>query len=206
MLAHGLSSTPRAQPLYSHLAGWVLAYSPLAAAGGPLWYRLWGIMDFLRGLLHRDRATGQAARFVVVGVLNTVVDLGVLYLLMRIPGVPKAGEHGFTYYSTAAKSFSYALGICNSFLWNKYWTFSAGKSQKGWREFGMFVLVNLPPLVVNVVVFGLLGLWTHSGSALAQLGKAFIAAVVAVIWNFLGSRYFAFRHTALKEKSEREQQ
>jgi putative flippase GtrA len=155
-------------------------------------------MEPLRTLLHRDRVIGQAARFVVVGLLNTVVDLGVLYLLMHIPGVPTSGENGFVYYSTAAKGFSYILGICNSFLWNKYWTFNAGKSAKGWREFGMFVLVNIPPLVVNVVVFGLLGLWSHSGSDLAQEGKAFIAAVVAVIWNFLGSRYFAFRHTALK--------
>ena len=28
--------------------------------------------------------------------------------------------------------------------------------------------------------------------------KAFAAAVVSVAWNFLGSRYFAFRHTAVK--------
>jgi putative flippase GtrA len=155
-------------------------------------------MEFVRRLLHRDRATGQAARFVVVGGLNTLVDLGVFYLLLRIPGVPVSGEHAFVYYSTAAKGFSYVMGICNSFLWNKYWTFSAAKSQRGWREFGIFFLVNLPPLIINVFVFRLLGLWIHSGSHLVQLGKAFAAAVVTVVWNFLGSRYFAFRHTAVK--------
>lgn len=156
----------------------------------------------MRTLLHRDRATGQAARFVVVGVLNTVVDLGVFYLLMHIPGAPASGAHGFTYYSTGVKAASYILGIGNSFLWNKYWTFCAGKSARGWREFGRFFLVNIPPLVVNVLVFGLLGLWIHSGSHLVQLGKAFAAAVVAVIWNFVGSRYFAFRHTALKQTAK----
>ena len=72
------------------------------------------------------------------------------------------------------------------------------KSAKGRREYGIFLLVNLPPLLINIVVFGLLGLWIHSGSRLVQLGKAFAAAVVAVVWNFLGSRYFAFRHTAVK--------
>ena len=153
-------------------------------------------MGSLRGLLHRDRATGQAARFVVVGALNTVVDLGAFTLLGRIPGMPEV----------AAKAVSYALGICNSFFWNKYWTFNAAKSQRGWREFGLFSLVNLPPLFVNVVVFTVLGIWIGSGSRWVQLGKAFGAAVVAVIWNFLGSRYFAFRHTALKQKSEGEQQ
>jgi putative flippase GtrA len=160
-------------------------------------------MELIRRLLHRDRMTGQAARFIVVGGLNTLVDLGVFYVLLRIPGVPIAGEEGFVYYSTAAKGFSYVMGICNSFMWNKYWTFNAAKSQRGWREFGIFFLVNLPPLLVNVFVFRLLGLWIHSGSDLVQLGKGFAAAVVAVVWNFLGSRYFAFRHTAVKGAAKR---
>ena len=140
-------------------------------------------------LVSRDRASGQALRFLVVGVTNTVVDLGAFYLLTLIPGVP----------DMVAKTISYLLGIINSFVWNKYWTFNAKGSGRGWREFGLFFLVNLPPLIVNIVVFALLGLWTTSGSLIAREGKAFIAAIVAVVWNFLGSRYLAFRHTALKK-------
>ncbi len=89
-----------------------------------------GNHGILRRLLHRDRMTGQLARFAVVGVLNSIVDLGAFYLFMHIPGVPAPGEEGFTYYSTAAKGVSYVLGICNSFFWNKYWTFSAGGSAR----------------------------------------------------------------------------
>ena len=128
-------------------------------------------------------------RFLIVGLTNTVVDLGAFYLLTRISGMP----------DIAAKTISYLLGIANSFVWNKYWTFGARRSGRGWREFGLFFLVNLPPLAVNLVVFTLLGLWTTSGSFAAREGKAFIAAIVAVVWNFLGSRYVAFRHTALKK-------
>jgi putative flippase GtrA len=145
--------------------------------------------SFISRLLSRDRASGQAVRFLLVGVTNTVVDLGAFYLLTRIPGMP----------DIAAKTISYLLGITNSFVWNKYWTFNARGSGRGWREFGLFFLVNLPPLAVNIVVFALLGLWTTSGSFAAREGKAFIAAAVAVVWNFLGSRYLAFRHTALKK-------
>ena len=160
-------------------------------------------MGFFRRLLHRDRITGQAARFVVVGLLNTVVAMGLFRLFLLIPGVPVPGEEGFVYYSTGANALAYFLGICNSFLWNKYWTFNAAKSQRGGREFGIFFLVNLPAFAVNVVVFTLLGVWTHSGSGWVQMGRAFAAAIVAVVWNFLGSRYFAFRHTALKGRRER---
>ena len=139
-------------------------------------------------MLRRDRMAGQAVRFIIVGFLNTAVDLGAFYLLSLIPGMPLV----------VAKTLSYVLGICNSFVWNKYWTFSAGQSHQGVREFAVFFAVNIPPLVVNIVVFTLLGLWIDSGSPWVRLGKAFAAAVVSVAWNFLGSRYLAFRHTALK--------
>jgi putative flippase GtrA len=145
-------------------------------------------VDLIRRLLRRDRVTGQAVRFVVVGLINTLVDLGAFYLLGLIPGMPPV----------AAKCISYVLGICNSFVWNKYWTFSARGSEQGKREFAVFFAVNLPPLAVNVVVFTVLGLWIDSGTLWVRMAKAFAAAVVSVIWNFLGSRYIAFRHTALK--------
>jgi putative flippase GtrA len=167
----------------------MLGYSPLALGefgnSGP-----WGTVDLIRRLLHRDRITGQAARFIVVGLINTLVDIGAFYLLSLIPGMPH----------TLAKGISYVLGICNSFFWNKYWTFGAAKSARGAREFAIFFAVNLPPLVVNIVVFRVLGIWLDSGSTAERMLKALVAAVVSVAWNFLGSRYFAFRHTAVKDK------
>ncbi len=131
---------------------------------------------------------GQLVRFIIVGLVNTLVDLGAFYLIGLIPGMPEI----------AAKAMSYVLGICNSFFWNKYWTFGAARSARGRREFALFFLVNLPPLAVNVVVFTLLGLWVGEGTFLVRMSKAFAAAVVTVAWNFVGSRYLAFRHTALK--------
>jgi putative flippase GtrA len=130
--------------------------------------------------------SGQAIRFIIVGLLNTVVDLGAFYALsLAMPNI-------------AAKAISYVLGIANSFFWNKYWTFGAGSSSRGKREFALFFAVNIPPLAVNVVVFTVLGIWIDSGNWLIRMSKAFAAAVISVAWNFLGSRYLAFRHTALK--------
>ena len=161
----------------------MLAYRPLVLAQG--W---WGFVELIRRLWSRDRMSGQAVRFVIVGLLNTFVDLGAFYLLGLIPGMP----------IVAAKAVSYVLGIGNSFFWNKYWTFGAKGSEQGKREFALFFAVNLPPLAVNVVVFTVLGLWLDSGSTWMYMSKAFAAAVIAVVWNFFGSRYLAFRHTALK--------
>ena len=58
----------------------------------------------------------------------------------------------------------------------------------------------MPPLIVNVVVFSALNLGFKSQSFLIHETETFAAALVAVAWNFLGSRYLAFRHTALKSK------
>lgn len=145
---------------------------------------------FLPSFLRREKMAGQLVRFIIVGVLNTLVDLVAFYLLGLIPGMP----------DIAAKAISYILGICNSFIWNKYWTFGAARSARGKREFAVFFAVNIPPLIVNVVVFTLLGLWIHEGSFVVRMSKAFGAAVISVAWNFMGSRYLAFRHTALQER------
>ena len=142
--------------------------------------------------LRRERMAGQLVRVIIVGLVNTFVDLAAFYLIGLIPGMPEI----------AAKAISYVLGICNSFFWNKYWTFGAARSSRGKREFALFFLVNLPPLAVNVVVFTLLGLWAGEGTFLIRMGKAFAAAVVTVAWNFVGSRYLAFRHTALKGNND----
>jgi putative flippase GtrA len=139
--------------------------------------------------LKRERVGGQAVRFLIVGLSNTAVDLVIFNLLRLIPGMP----------DVAAKAVSYFCGIVNSFFWNKYWTFNARGTSKGKREFAVFLAVNLPPLVVNVVVFALLGIWAGEGSFIVRNAKAFGAAVVTIAWNFVGSRYLAFRHTALKK-------
>jgi len=186
----------------------MLAYRPLAS-GGPGQLDLRGVVSpvpvvsgqeqnsieqeprrrrLIPDLLRRDRMAGQAVRFIIVGFANTTVDLVAFYLLGLIPGMPEV----------AAKGLSYILGICNSFVWNKYWTFGARGSTRGKREFAVFFAVNLPPLAVNVVVFTLLGLWVGEGTFLVRMAKAFASAVVSVAWNFLGSRYLAFKHTALR--------
>jgi len=134
-------------------------------------------------LLGRDRIGGQAVRFVAVGLINTVVDLAAFYLLARV--MPEV----------VAKFISYNLGTFNSFVLNKYWTFGAGSSKHWLREFWLFFAVNIPPLVVDVVVFTMLGLWASSGNTWERLTKAFGAAIVTTAWTFFGSRYLAFRRT-----------
>ena len=64
----------------------------------------------------------EFSKFAVVGVLNSGVDFGILNALMLITGLSSGA--GFL----AFKSISVTLGVINSYLWNKYWTFETSKS------------------------------------------------------------------------------
>lgn len=122
---------------------------------------------------------GQAVRFGIVGLLNTLVDAVVYLLLTR--GLPF-----FALYPALAKACSYSVGVLNSFFWNRKWTF---RSQAGWRAFLPFVLVNLAGVLLNAAAmqFGLavLGL----PEALAFIG----ATGLTLVWNFLVSKWIVFR-------------
>ncbi len=126
---------------------------------------------------------GQAVRFGLVGALNTLVDFGIFNLLAFGLGVS----------IVVAYPISVAAGIANSYLWNKLWTFSAGRSGRVSREATIFVLVSLGGLLVNYVGFLILHFLIGESSQLIVNLEKLAASIVSMVWNFLGYRFFAFR-------------
>lgn len=126
---------------------------------------------------------GQAVRFGLVGALNTLVDFGIFNLLAFGLGVS----------IVVAYPISVAAGIANSFLWNKLWTFSAGRSGRLSREATIFVLVSLGGLLVNYMGFLILHFPIGESSQLIVNLEKLAASIVSMVWNFLGYRFFAFR-------------
>ncbi len=72
--------------------------------------------DSLRGRWLYPAWFTQAAKFVLVGILNTVLDIGLYLVLTRWIGV-------FARWRVVAKGISYGAGVLNSFCWNRSWTF-----------------------------------------------------------------------------------
>src|SRR5271154_7439874 len=110
-----------------------------------------GAVLFAAGLLFASLVANRApslfefSKFAVVGVLNSGVDFGILNSLMLLTGVSSgAGFLGF-------KSISVTLGVINSYLWNKYWTFDAAKSAGARRELIAFMAVTVVAVVLNIV-------------------------------------------------------
>jgi putative flippase GtrA len=133
----------------------------------------------------------EFTKFAVVGVLNSGVDFGVLNSLILITGVVSGA--GFL----AFKSISVTLGVINSYLWNKYWTFDASKSGAPRRELVAFLVVTLMAVGLNVagaaVIVNVIGaphgispkLWANVG--------AISGAGLTLFTNFFGYKFFVFR-------------
>ncbi|MDI6591959.1 MAG: GtrA family protein [Patescibacteria group bacterium] len=131
----------------------------------------------------------QAAKFLLVGAVATLVDLGVLNLLIWISGIAT----GFLY--SIFKGFSFILATCSKYLGDKFWAFE--KMERMGKEFVQFFAVTLiglginigaASLIVNVAgpQFGLTEkIWANIG--------AILAAFVSAVWNFLGYKFLVFK-------------
>ncbi len=138
----------------------------------------------------------EFSKFAVVGVLNSGVDFGILNLLMLITG--RSSGAAFL----AFKSISVTLGVINSYLWNKYWTFNTSNSAAdARREFMAFMVVTLIAVGVNVagadVIVNVIGAPAGFSTKLwANIG-AISGAGLTLFTNFFGYKFFVFKKTAI---------
>ena len=132
----------------------------------------------------------QAAKFALVGALNTVLDLGILNFLILVSGIASG-----VFYSVF-KGISFTVAVVNSYFWNKFWTFKKkeGNAEKEFLQFlivsviGFGINVGVASFVVNLVgpQFGLSPkIWANVG--------AITATFCAMTWNFLGYKFIVFR-------------
>lgn len=133
----------------------------------------------------------QAAKFFLVGTLNTFIDLGVLNLLIWLSGIA-AG----IFYSVF-KTISFLVATINSYFWNRYWTFEKRKEVPRPREFFKFLIITSIGLLINVSVASFLVNIIGSQFGItekiwANIG-AIVAAFFAFLWNFLGSKFIVFK-------------
>lgn len=163
-------------------------------------------------------AVYQMAKFLLVGALNTFLDLAVLNFLMWVFGI-YAGV-----FFAVFKGTSFLAAATNSYFWNKLWTFGGSRSSASSpsaNEFGRSPAeLSLPPLkkrggvfagkeylkFLAVVGVGLLINVGAAGFVVNVVGPqfgiakelwanvgAFFAAFTGFIWNFIGTKLIVFK-------------
>ena len=146
----------------------------------------------------------QLAKYVVVGGMNTLVDIGILTIVILVSknfGVSAedliySGILTITFYSIY-KGLSFIIANINSFFWNKYWTFSSKNTQqKSPAQFVQFFTVSLIGLLTNVFIASLVfrSVPAFGGLNHDQWGLIGAAAgsLAGMIWNFLGYKFIVF--------------
>ena len=116
----------------------------------------------------------RAGKFAAVGVLNTLVDLGLFTLFAQVLGWDR-------YLSNL---LSYGAGMLNSYIWNRSWTF---RSRAGFFSPALvkFLTVNLSMLALSTAILylgaGVLGL----PQLLVKLGSTGVTMVCGFLLNRL---------------------
>ena len=124
----------------------------------------------------------QAARYGIVGVINTGIDFGVFWALLSFTALPLL----------PANVIAFSCGAANSFALNRWWTFRIpalpdSQSPRPWaRQAVGFAVVTLLGLFCSTAV--VLALAPHMGAITAKA----ISVLVTFAVTFILNRRFVF--------------
>lgn len=117
-------------------------------------------------------------KFSVTGGMNTLIDVGIYYLLAVIVGLNVYFAH----------TCSYVCGMLNSYLINRRWTFNT-KSRFFSLEMAKFVIVNVAVWALGLLLINILMTQFGFGELPAKIG----ATGVTMIVNFVLNRLWVFQ-------------
>ena len=136
----------------------------------------------------------QFGKFAAVGASNTFLDLGLLNLAIIFADLP-AGSTKLTLVATVTALIS----TVNSYFWNKFWTFEAGKREEKqiWEVVKFYAVTGVAALVngtiTSIVAKQIIGdADATSGNLPATAGKI-VGILSAFLINFLGYKFFVFK-------------
>lgn len=150
----------------------------------------------------------ELIRFLIVGLLNTVLDLVLLNIMTIVSGV----KHGLGY--SFQKACSAGVAIISSYLLNKYWSFKFDLSNNKYLEFSKFILISILSMVIHVTVatvmvsyvrpyFELYGPFIANAQLWVNIG-GISGSIFSAITNYLGYKYIVFvRNTVAIQTSGR---
>lgn len=118
----------------------------------------------------------QFFRYIFVGVVATIIDMGSLYVFTSMVGIH--------YLISAAIAF--VFGVMANYLMSIVWVFKTTGNFK--REITLFVIIGLGGLILNEIIIWLL---VEKVSLYYMIAKA-IAVVIVLVWNFGMRKKFVF--------------
>ena len=122
-------------------------------------------------------------KFIMVGVINTIVGTGVMFLCYNVLRC--------SYWISSA--MNYIVGSIVSYFLNKYFTFQ--NKQRSWKIIGKFILnISICYLIAYGVAKPLAAHILRSQSIRIQENGALLVGMCLFVgFNYLGQRFFVFK-------------
>ena len=127
---------------------------------------------YFQGVVRKRPIVGFAA----VGVLSTTLDIIVLQLALF--------AHAPIWLATAV---GFSVGLANGYLLNSTFVFEKQRTGASWFK---YALISFGGLGITEVVVNLLSVW-HP--LLGALHAKAVAVFIVFFWNYVLSRFWAFR-------------
>ncbi len=125
------------------------------------------------------RITQEFLKFSVVGAMNTIIHLLVLYVLTEF----------FSIWYILSSLFAFLVAVTNSFILNTLWTFRKDIRYKTTKKYSKFFIVSITAAISNLfflyVFTEFIGLWYM----ISQL----IAIAITLMINFIGNKLWTFK-------------
>ena len=120
----------------------------------------------------------QFIKFGIVGVSNTLLTAGVIWIFLKV----------FLCSDYLSNLIGYIIGLINSFIWNRNWTFES-KTKLSVTVFKFIVTFAISYGVQLGNLYALLHL-THIDPYYCQL----MSIVVYTVINFILNKYYTFKN------------
>lgn len=123
-----------------------------------------------------------AVKFLMVGVVNTLVGTAVMFLLYNLAGCP--------YWPSVCAN--YLCGGVVSYFLNKYFTFQ--NKERSWAQVGRFVLTVAVCMLLAYGIAKPAVRWALAGAGkrVQDNGAMVVGMVLYTALNYFGQRFFAF--------------
>lgn len=129
----------------------------------------------------------KRVRFLFVGALNTLVGIGVTYIIYLASGYPIFSEADIPAEVKLLATFvGQAVGTIHSYIWNKFFTFRSNEKSIG--EFLRFLIVNIVQYALNYALTLLFSCFISQ----AWLYTIIVTAICTVV-SYIGHNFFSFR-------------
>lgn len=119
----------------------------------------------------------QILKFGVVGIIATVIDFGVLYVLSQPLGMDPVISAGI----------SFCVSLVFNYVASMRYVFTHREDMSRSREFVIFLVLSIIGLAINEAIMAA-GVAVLGNSALAVMGTKVLATAIVMVWNFVSRK------------------